>query len=243
MARAERTRTGGVRTSASARKGARASAGQDGLVVDAPAAVRELPDIAPFAPADRSLERYLGNVIRDLRQRDHLTIADVASQAGISRGMLSKIENGQAATSLDTLSRIAQALGVSLAHLFRDYNVPSGGAQLVKAADGMEVVRRGTRRGHTYHLLAYDKGPRKTFEPFLITMDDASEVFPSFEHPGTEFIYMLKGRIEYRHGRQTYLLEAGDALTFRGDVPHGPEKLIELPIHFLSIIIYGDEKA
>jgi transcriptional regulator with XRE-family HTH domain len=243
MARAERTRTGGVRTSASARKGARASAGQDGLVVDAPATVRALPDIAPSAPADRSLERYLGNVIRDLRQRDHLTIADVASQAGISRGMLSKIENGQAATSLDTLSRIAQALGVSLAHLFRDYNVPSGGAQLVKAADGMEVVRRGTRRGHTYHLLAYDKGPRKTFEPFLITMDDASEVFPSFEHPGTEFIYMLKGRIEYRHGRQTYLLEAGDALTFRGDVPHGPEKLIELPIHFLSIIIYGDEKA
>jgi quercetin dioxygenase-like cupin family protein len=103
----------------------------------------------------------------------------------------------------------------------------------------MEVVRRGTRRGHTYHLLAYDKGPKKSFEPFLITMDDASEVFPSFEHPGTEFIYMLSGKIEYRHGRQTYVLEPGDALTFRGDIPHGPERLIELPIHFLSIIIYG----
>ncbi len=51
----------------------------------------------------QSLERYLGNVIRELRQRDHLTIADVAAQAGISRGMLSKIETGQAATSLDTL--------------------------------------------------------------------------------------------------------------------------------------------
>jgi DNA-binding XRE family transcriptional regulator len=206
------------------------------------AASFDAPDAQPYTAAERSLERYLGNVIRDLRQRDHLTIADVASQAGISRGMLSKIENGQAATSLDTLSRIAQALGVSLAHLFRDYNVPSGGAQLVKAESGMQVVRRGTRRGHTYHLLAYDKGPRKTFEPFLITMDDASEVFPSFEHPGTEFIYMLRGKIEYRHGRQTYLLEPGDSLTFRGDVPHGPEKLIELPIHFLSIIIYGEEK-
>ena len=153
--------------------------------------------------------------------------------------MLSKIENGQASTSLDALSRIAQALGVSLAHLFRDFNVPAGGAQLVKAAQGMEVVRRGTKRGHTYHLLAYDRGPRKSFEPFLITMDDACEVFPSFEHPGTEFIYMLKGKIEYRHGRKTYLLEPGDALTFRGEVPHGPERLIELPIHFLSIIVYG----
>jgi transcriptional regulator with XRE-family HTH domain len=191
--------------------------------------------------APRSLERYLGGIIRGLRQRDHLTIADVAAQAGISRGMLSKIENGQAATSLDTLSRIAQALGVSLSQLFRDYELPAGGAQLVKAREGMEVVRRGTKRGHTYHLLAYDKGPRKTFEPFLITMDDASEVFPSFEHPGTEFIYLLKGKLEYRHGKQTYLLEPGDALTFRGDVPHGPERLIQTPIHLLSVIVYGPE--
>jgi transcriptional regulator with XRE-family HTH domain len=193
----------------------------------------------PAGSGDRSLERYLGNVIRELRQRDHLTIADVAAQAGISRGMLSKIENGQASTSLDALSRIAQALGVSLAHLFRHYDVPSGGAQLVKRNEGMEVVRRGTKRGHTYHLLAYDKGPKKTFEPFLITMDDASEVFPSFEHPGNEFIYMLEGKIEYRHGKQTYMLEPGDALSFRGDVPHGPERLVTVPIRFLSVIVYG----
>jgi len=189
----------------------------------------------------RSLDRYLGNVIRELRLKDKLTIAEVAAQAGISRGMISKIENGQVSTSLETLSKIAQALGVSLAHLFRHYNIPAGGAQHVKSGAGMEVVRRGTRRGHTYHLLAYDQGPKKGFEPFLITMDDASEVFPTFEHPGTEFIYMLKGSIEYRHGRKTYVLEPGDSLTFRGDIPHGPERLIELPIEFLSIIIYGAE--
>jgi transcriptional regulator with XRE-family HTH domain len=189
----------------------------------------------------KSLDRFIGNVIRELRLKDNLTIAEVAAQAGISRGMVSKIENGQVSTSLETLSKIAQALGVSLAHLFRHYNMPSGGAQLVKNGAGMEVVRRGTKRGHTYHLLAYDQGPRKAFEPFLITMDDASEVFPTFEHPGTEFIYMLKGRIEYRHGQQTYVLEPGDSLTFRGDIPHGPERLIELPIHFLSTIIYGSQ--
>lgn len=189
----------------------------------------------------KSLDRYLGNVIRELRLKDNLTIAEVAAQAGISRGMVSKIENGQVSTSLETLSKIAQALGVSLAHLFRHYNMPSGGAQLVKNGEGMEVVRRGTRRGHTYHLLAYDQGPKKSFEPFLITMDDASEVFPTFEHPGTEFIHMLKGRIEYRHGQHTYMLEPGDSLTFRGDIPHGPERLLELPINFLSVIIYGGQ--
>jgi len=209
---------------------------------------RDKPDNNPaetrpgaVAGNGKSLDRYLGNVIRELRLKDNLTIAEVAAQAGISRGMVSKIENGQVSTSLETLSKIAQALGVSLAHLFRHYNMPSGGAQLVRNGDGMEVVRRGTRRGHTYHLLAYDQGPKKTFEPFLITMDDASEVFPTFEHPGTEFIHMLKGRIEYRHGQHTYMLEPGDSLTFRGDIPHGPERLLELPIHFLSIIIYGGQ--
>lgn len=203
-----------------------------------------VPATRPGAVAanDRSLDRYLGNVVRDLRQKDGLTIAEVAAQAGISRGMLSKIENGQVSTSLDTLSKIAKALGVSLAHLFRHYNIPEGGAQHVRAGTGMEVVRRGTKRGHTYHLLAYDQGPAKTFEPFLITMDDISEVFPTFEHPGTEFIHMLKGRIEYRHGQKTYVLDPGDSLTFRGDIPHGPERLIELPIAFLSIIIYGGER-
>lgn len=186
-----------------------------------------------------SLERYLGNTIRELRLKHGLTIADVADLAAISRGMLSKIENAQTATSLDTLSRLARALGVSLATLFRHYDVHGGDAQLVKAGEGMEVVRKGTRRGHTYHLLAYDQGPTKTFEPFLISIDEKSEVFPTFEHPGTEFIYVLEGRMEYRHGENTYLLGPGDALTFRGEIPHGPEQLLECPIRFLSVMVYG----
>ena len=111
-------------------------------------------------------------------------------------------------------------------------------ARLIKAGEGMEVVRRGTKSGHTYHLLAYDQGPTKLFEPFLITINDGAETFPTFEHPGTEFIYMLEGEIEYRHGTQLYHLVPGDAFTFRGDIPHGPERLIELPIRFLSVMVY-----
>jgi transcriptional regulator with XRE-family HTH domain len=185
-----------------------------------------------------ALERYLGNAIRDLRQRHGLTIAEVADRAGISRGMLSKIENAQTATSLDSLHRLAQALGVSLSTLFRNYDVPEGSAQLVKSGEGMEVVRRGTKRGHTYHLLAHEQGPTKLFEPFLITIDSPDATFPVFEHPGTEFLYMLEGRMEYRHGQHTYLLMPGDALSFRGEVPHGPERLIDLPIRFLATIVY-----
>ncbi len=185
-----------------------------------------------------SLDRHLGQRIRDIRQRNKLTIADVAQIAELSPGMISKIENGQATASLDSLVSIANALGVSIGSLFKNFGAPAGEARLVKSGEGMEVVRRGTSRGHTYHLLSFDQGPRKRFDPFLISMDDASEVFPTFEHDGTEFIHMLTGRLEYRHGDATYLLEPGDSLTFNGQVPHGPERIIEVPIRFLTVIVY-----
>jgi transcriptional regulator with XRE-family HTH domain len=180
----------------------------------------------------RTLDQYLGNAIRELRLRHNLTIAN--------------IENGQTSTSLDTLSNIANALGITLSSLFRNFNVPSGGAQHVKKGEGMEVVRRGTKKGHTYHLLAYDQGPKKLFEPFLVTITDVSEVFPAFEHPGTEFIYLLEGKMKYRHGQHSYVMSPGDSLTFKGGVPHGPAQLIKLPIRMLAILIYaedGDEKS
>ncbi len=187
---------------------------------------------------NKSLGRHLGTTIRQLRLQHNLTIAAVSERAGISRGMLSKIENSLAATSLETLEQLANALGVTLSKLFQNYNLPLGAAQLVKKGEGMEVVRRGTRVGHTYQLLAYDQGPHKTFEPFLITLEDSCEEFPAFEHPGTEFIHMLEGKLEYRVGKDTFTLSSGDSLTFRGEIPHNPETLIETPIKFLAIIHY-----
>src|SRR5688572_29691686 len=100
----------------------------------------------------RSLDQYLGATIHELRVRQHLTISEVAHKAGITAGMMSKLERAQTSTSLDTLASIADALGVTLANLFQNYGPPLGGAQLVKKGAGMEVVRRGTRKGHTYHL-------------------------------------------------------------------------------------------
>lgn len=201
----------------------------------------EKPDTTtpPSNNRQRNLDQYIGPTLRAQRLAQGLTLADVATLAGVSRGMLSKIENSQISSSLDTLHQIVSALGMTLGQLFRDFDVPTGNAQHVKSGEGLEVVRRGTKRGHTYHLLAYDQGPQKRIEPFLITMDDISEVFPTFTHPGIEFIYMLKGCLVYRHGRNTYKLKPGDSLTFQGSVPHGPEELIKVPIQFLAILNYG----
>jgi transcriptional regulator with XRE-family HTH domain len=185
--------------------------------------------------------RHIGATVRRLRSSHGLTLGEVARRSNVSPAMLSRLENGDVSPSLETLAALTGALGVPLAQIFGDVGKPRGGAQHVPRNQGLEVVRRGTRRGHTYQLLAADRGPRRAFEPFLVSLNDRSEVFPGFEHPGTEFIYLLEGSLTYRHGEETYHLKPGDALTFAGDVPHGPEKLIKTPIRMLSVIIYAEE--
>ena len=110
--------------------------------------------------ARRNLERHIGQTVRKLRRQQNLTIAEIARKAHISSGMLSKIENSQTSASLDSLASLADALGTTLASLFTGFSSEEGGAQHVKSGHAPEVVRRGTKRGHTYHLLAIERGPR-----------------------------------------------------------------------------------
>jgi len=182
----------------------------------------------------------LGRVARRIREGQGLTLAEVATRAGISGAMLSRLETGRTSPSLETIVSLAGALGIRPSHLLQEIGIEDEGAQLVPAGLGLEVVRRGTKRGHTYHLLAAQRGPHKVFEPFLVTLTDKSEMFPGFEHPGTEFIHVLSGEIVYRLGQRSYHLRPGDSLTFRGRVAHGPETLVKVPIRMLSIIIYGE---
>lgn len=195
----------------------------------------------PPDTANVPLEKRIGDVLKQLRLGANLTLADVSAGARISSAMLSRIENGMATASLDALDRLCLALGIDLSELFKRTNRQKGIAQLVKKTEQMEVVRVGTKYGYTYKLLSYDKGPKKLFDPFFIEMDKKSQSYPRFSHPGTEFIYMLQGRVEYRFGDLTYLLEPGDAFTFSGDVVHGPEKLLDGQAKFLSIIMYNAE--
>ena len=75
-------------------------------------------------------------------------------------------------------------------------------------------------------------------EPYLITLSVDSDVFPTFQHEGMEFIYMLEGEVVYRHGSHLFRMLPGDSLFFDADAPHGPEELTRLPIRYLSIISY-----
>lgn len=187
--------------------------------------------------AENTLESAIGFQVKEYRHRLGITVADLARQAELSLGMLSKIENGQTSPSLTTLQALANALNVPVTALFKRFEAKRD-ATFVKRGEGLAIERRGTRSGHAYRLLGHSLRSRVMVEPYLITLDENSEVFPLFQHAGIEFIYVLEGEVMYRHADRLYRMEPGDSLYFDADASHGPDELIKTPVRLLSVISY-----
>jgi transcriptional regulator with XRE-family HTH domain len=185
----------------------------------------------------RSLEAGIGAEVRRLRKDLDLTVAELGAAADISTGMMSKIENGTISPSLVTLNSLAKALNVPITRLFSETDEQRD-CSFVKAGQGVRIERRGTKAGHLYDLLGHSLGGTIGVEPYLITLKGDAAPYTEFRHAGIEFIYMLTGKVRYRHADRTYLLEEGDALFFDAAARHGPEELIKAPMTYLSIIIY-----
>lgn len=189
------------------------------------------------ARADRKLERAIGAQIREIRRHADLSIGDLAAAAGISTGMLSKIETGQISASLATLQAIAAALAVPITTLFASFEEQHD-VSYVKSGEGTRIERRGTKVGHVYQLLGTTLRDDMVMEPYLITLNADAVPYTGFQHEGLEFLYMLSGELFYRHADHSYRLQPGDSLLFDSGALHGPESLQRLPATFLSIIVY-----
>jgi len=184
----------------------------------------------------KALEVAIGRQVRTFRKRLNLTVANVAKQAQLSSGMLSKIENGLTSPSLATLNALANALHVPVTSLFRGYEEQRD-VTFIKSGEGLPIERRGSGAGHQYQLLGHTIGKPYSIEPYVITISDKSEVFPVFQHAGMELIYMLEGKVTYRHANKTYTLEPGDTLFFDAESSHGPDEILKLPCRYLSFIV------
>ncbi len=193
--------------------------------------------LAPVDVVNRTLEEGIGAEVRRLRKSLDLTVAELGTAAGISAGMLSKIENGSISPSLATLDALAKALNVPVSRLFAE-SEERRDCSFVKAGSGVRIERRGTKAGHQYDLLGHSLAGDIGVEPYLITLKDDAVPYTNFRHAGVEFLYMLSGKVRYRHADRTYLMEPGDALFFDAAARHGPEELVEAPMQYLSIIIY-----
>lgn len=188
------------------------------------------------------LERAIAAQVRAYRQAAGASVAQLAARVGISRAMLSKIENAQTSCSLTTLARLAAGLEVPVTALFRGLDEERE-AVFTPAGSGARIVRRGSRQGHLYELLGPLRGRHQRMEAVVVTLTEASEVFPLFQHPGTELLYMLEGAMVYGHGNATYPMRPGDALQFDGEGAHGPAELLRTPARFVSVTAHAEDRS
>ncbi len=137
--------------------------------------LRQEPHVTSGTP-DNALEVAIGRQVRGFRHEQNLTIAELAREARLSSGMLSKIENGQTLPSLSTLRSVANALNVPVTALFREYEEERD-AVFVKAGHGLTIERRGTRAGHQYQLLGHSPGGSIVVESYLITLREGPELY------------------------------------------------------------------
>ncbi len=180
----------------------------------------------------------MGQEVRFWRNQRNLTGAKLAKAAGVSAGMLTKIEKGYTSPSIQTLMSISEALNVPVSMFF--YRLEkSRYVSFVPAGKGLSMDKRGGRAGHNYEMLGHNVGHIIGIEPFMVTLDDDSQPYSTFQEEGFKFVFMMSGEMIYRHGERFFPLKAGDALTFDAMSPHGPKELLTRPVVFLSIAAYS----
>ncbi|MBU8911085.1 MAG: XRE family transcriptional regulator [Desulfobacterales bacterium] len=166
----------------------------------------------------------LGNKIRNLRKQRVLTLQEVSDLTGLSKPLLSQIENNIAAPPIATLIKISTALGVKISHFFRDHEM----------GDRIVVVRKHERYsvkklfhhknesnvGYRWESLAYPM-VGKQMEPFVVEIEDRKEEELLYnDHKGEEFHFVMDGVVEFRISEQIHLLEKGDCIYFDSSIPH-----------------------
>ena len=184
---------------------------------------------------DKQLEASIGKQVRISRKNAGVTLQQLSKQSLLSASMLSKIENGQISASLKTLQLICHALNISITSLFKQHDKDVE-PTFIMSGNGLTIERAGSDESRHYQLLGHNVSGSLKVEPCLITVTSRDYDFPDFQHKGVEFIYMLKGEMDYYYGTEIYHFQKGDSIYFDSDKPHGPKKIISDECQFLTVI-------
>ncbi|GGA81079.1 helix-turn-helix domain-containing protein [Ornithinibacillus halotolerans] len=160
----------------------------------------------------------IGKKIKELRLRKKLTQQQVADASGISKSMLSKIENGQTASAIATLSKISETLDVSLSWLLDERNEQD----LVLLPKNNRKSKIGDENmGYSYELLA-NRSSLSGFEPTIVhvTPKNLNLREETYTHTQDEFIFILEGSIYLYYDGKKFFMEKGDSACFKGSKPH-----------------------
>ncbi len=156
--------------------------------------------------------------IAKLRKERGLTLQQCAERSGLTRSVLSKVENFRVTPSLPALGRIALALGVTLSDLVAGLD-DHPRLVVVRKGERQPIQRDAPDSPFRYFALAHAR-PLKAMEPFLVEIPAGMERKECLAHDGEEFFVVLNGRLSYEYGDTVVELEEGDAIYADGTVIH-----------------------
>ena len=185
-------------------------------------------------------QNELGDKLKLIREQHKLTVQQLAERSHCSEQLIESLEAGNLIPSLTPLLKLARGLGVRLGTFLDDS--PHAGPSLVRHGDSTHVIRfsgnSDTEKNSVldFHSLAAGKSDRH-MEPFLIEVHPPkSEEVKLSGHEGEEFLYVLKGGIEVRYGKEVYQLATGDSLYYDSVVPHAVHAMHGADATILAVV-------
>jgi transcriptional regulator with XRE-family HTH domain len=183
------------------------------------------PHFDPVTPGSHSAEAFIaekriGERIRRLRLKRSMGLVELGRHTGLSASFLSQLETGRVVPTLRNLARVAMVFGRDLSYFFEPE--PHALFRVHRRSERVRLPQSGVE-DPTYYFesLAY-MVPDRQLDPYyaeFVPSKKVVEVRPHV-HPGYEFLYLLQGDLEIRHGDRTHSLEAGDSVYFDAGTPH-----------------------
>lgn len=150
----------------------------------------------------------LGVRLRSLRQQRNLTLADVASQTGVTLSTLSRLESGGRRPTLELLLPLARVYAVTLDELV---DAPATGDPRVHAR-ALELDWA------TVIPLTQQPGGLRVYK---MVVRPAHRRVPTVNtHEGFEWLYVISGRLRLVLGDQDLVLGSGEVAEFDTRTPH-----------------------
>jgi len=177
--------------------------------------------------------------IKEIRKEKGITIQEVADKAGVSKGLISQIENNRTIPSLLVLINIINALDVDLNEFFKDFNSDlDAGPVVVRKKDSYTAFEKEHAVGFNYKRIYTSAMDSSTMDIVLLELlPDAQR--PMVETEAHEYKYIISGQVEYVFQDQKIRLEEGDSIFFNGRLSHTPrnvgkEKALMLIVYFFD---------
>ena len=165
----------------------------------------------------------IGIKVRQLRETSNLSQEELALTAGITPDELESIETDRIIPTMGLLVRLSRGMGIRVGSVLDGTEHP--GPALSKGEQRSSTVfitgkGESARENLDFHALASQKSDRH-MEPYMIEVEFVSEGNQrKSTHEGEEFLYVLKGEVELRYGKDKYPMGEGDSIYFDSIVPH-----------------------